>query len=127
VEIVDIPGRNASAAGDGRSRVVYLGQLSERERIDVIVRMTGPARKDGAVVEVLDGVLAFEDAAFGAGQLTRDVYLGADATADKQAIAKARNLDVLRDAARQVAAAAKVQAIALARDGQLPEAKKLLD
>ena len=48
---------------------VTLGDMSEGEQRDVIVRLSATGRRPGSVVELLDAVLTFNGTAAGAGQL----------------------------------------------------------
>ncbi|HJL17819.1 MAG TPA: VWA domain-containing protein [Sandaracinaceae bacterium LLY-WYZ-13_1] len=106
---------------------VPLGDLSEGEHRDVIVRVNADARRAGAMVELFDAVLTFDDAVQEAGRLERRVFLGARATADEAELENGRNEEVERAAARMLAAATTVQAIEQARAGRVDEARAILD
>jgi hypothetical protein len=105
---------------------VGLGDISQGERRDIVVRLSVQGRRDGAVLELLDAHLTFQDAVAGAGALERKVFVSARSSADAAAVAKGRDMDVELSAARAAAAAATVRAVALARAGQLQQAQELL-
>jgi Ca-activated chloride channel family protein len=106
---------------------VPLGDVSEGEHRDVIVRMHADPRRAGAMVELIDAVLTFDDAVQNAGRLERRVFLGARATADEAELESGRNEEVERAAARMLAAATTVEAIQQARAGRVNEARAILD
>ncbi len=124
VTIVGVVGPATSAYGTGVR--VEIGDLSEGESRDVMVRMQAAPRRDGATVELLDAVLHFSDAVDGAGQLERRVFLGAHASGSEEEIATGRDESVERDAARMLAAEVTIRAIAMARTGEVDEARALL-
>lgn len=113
-------------AGSNGSVQVSLGDLSEGEHRDVIVRMHANARNSGAAVELLDAVLSFDDAVANAGRLERRAYFGARATRDEQQIEAGRNEEVERAAAEMLAAVNTVQAIEVARGGNIDQARAIL-
>lgn len=115
---------NAIASGAVR---VPLGDVSEGEHRDVIVRLTTEPRRPGSTVELLDAVLTFDDAVQEAGRLERRVFLGARATGDAEELEAGRNAEVEQAAARMVAAVTTVEAIQHARLGQIDEARAILD
>lgn len=125
VRIDGVVGQSVSAGPNGRIRV-SLGDLSEGEHRDVIVRMHAEPRRSGATVELLDAVLRFDDAVQGAGRLERRVFFGARATADGSELEAGRNEDVERAAARMLAAVITVRAIEQAREGNIAEARAVL-
>ncbi|MCC6995050.1 MAG: hypothetical protein IT370_10620, partial [Deltaproteobacteria bacterium] len=103
-----------------------LGDLAEGEQRDVIVRMTTPARTRGSI-ELVDAVLAFDDAARGAGRFERRAYLSVKPTADQAALKASQRVDVLRAAAHAQAADDVLRALQLARAGDELGARVLLD
>lgn len=106
---------------------VSIGDVSEGDTRDLLVRLSADGRRAGANVELIDAVMSFDDAVVGAGRLERRVFLGAKATASETEITTGRNEEVERDAARMQAAATQIQAIALARGGELEAARASLD
>ena len=126
VAVTEVVGLAAQPTGDGQA-YVQLGDLSEGDQRDIVVRLSVAGHRDGATIELMDGVVGFEDAVDNAGHFERSVFMSARATADKAALADGRNLDVEASAERAQAAAAPVLAIATARAGQLPQALQILD
>lgn len=106
---------------------VHLGDLHEGEHRDLMVRATVEGRRAGATVELMDVHLGFDDAVVEAGHLERRVFLGAKSTDDTAEFASGRNPDIEREAARMQAAAVTVQAIRMTRDGELEEARAMLN
>lgn len=122
--IADVFGADIGRRGGAAS--VALGDISQGESRELIVKLTTSGRRDGAAVELLDALLTFDDAVAGAGRLRRKLYLSARSTTDTDAIAAGANPEVELSAARALAASATVTAVALARAGQLPRAQELL-
>lgn len=125
VRIDGVVGQPVQIAG-GAVRVA-LGDLSEGEQRDVIVRLVAEPRREGATVELMDAVLTFADAVQDAGALERRVFLGARATARGEDLERGRNVEVERAAARMLAAVTTVEAIERARAGDVEEARRILD
>ena len=105
---------------------ISIGDVSEGDTRDLLVRLSADGRRAGANVELVDAVMSFDDAVAGAGRLERRVFLGAKSTASETEITTGRNEEVERDAARMQAAATQIQAIALARGGELEAARAAL-
>jgi Ca-activated chloride channel homolog len=113
---------------------VSVGNLAEGEVRDILVRMNVEGRRDGAAVELFDTRMSFDDAAFDAGHFERTLYLGARSTDSDEELASGRDSEVERDAARFIAAAAArfiaaavtVEAIRLARGGEIDRARQIL-
>lgn len=125
VHIDGVVGQQITPLSNGHV-MVTLGDLSEGEERDVIVRMQASPRRPGAAVELLDAVLRFEDAVANAGRLERRAYLGARASADDAEIEASRNRDVESAAARMLAAATTISAIEVAREGDIEAARRAL-
>lgn len=113
------------ALGGGAVQVP-LGDLSEGEEREVIVRLHADPRRAGATLELMDAVLTFQDAVQDAGSLERRVFLGARATDQNDELEAGRNVEVERAAARMMAAVTTVQAISQARQGDIEAARALL-
>ena len=109
-----------------RTGYVQLGDLSEGEPRDVLVRLHVSDHREGANVELLDGVLSFVDAVAEAGSFQRRVFLAARATNDVAMLKDGRNLAVEEAVESARAAAATIQAVANARAGNLGEAQRIL-
>jgi Ca-activated chloride channel family protein len=123
--IVDVFG--AEVGRHGPAAAVNLGDISQGERRELIVKLAASGRRDGATIELLDAVLSFDDAVAGAGNLKRKLFLSARSTADTDAIAQGADQSVELSAARASAASVMVNAVALARAGQLPQAQQMLE
>lgn len=126
VRIDGVVGQQITPQANGRVSV-SLGDLSEGEHRDVIVRMQADPRRAGAAVELLDAVLRFDDAVQDAGRLERRAYFGARATENHEEWEAGRNVDVERAASRMLAAATTVQAISVARSGDVDQARRVLE
>ena len=124
VRIDSVVGQNVAEAG-GSVRIL-LGDLSEGVARDLIVRLTVDGHRDGASVELVDVHLTFDDAVDGIGTLERRVFLGARSTADAETLSSGRNEEIERAAARMQAAAVTVDAIRMARGGELDRARAVL-
>lgn len=125
VRIESVVGQVVSQSNGAVS--VSIGDVSEGDTRDLLVRLNAEGRRAGANVELIDAVMSFDDAVAGAGRLERRVFLGAKSTASEAELATGRNEEVERDAARMMAAATQIQAIALARGGELEAARASLD
>ena len=124
VDVERVTGQRVTRSG--RQLVIHLGDLSEGQVRDLVVEMSVAGRRDGAVVELFDGLLSYKDMVAGAGQLTREVFLAADATGDEQNFEAGRDKAVELSVEQARAAAAIVQAVAHARTNQLPSARSVL-
>jgi hypothetical protein len=103
-----------------------IGDLAEGEARDVLVRMRLDPRRAGSTIEAIDAVLTFDDALEEAGRLERRVFLSARASEDAAEIAAGRDESVERDAARMTIAAQTIQAIQVARSGEVERAREIL-
>ncbi len=124
VEIAEVLGQDTPGGGGGLQ--LALGDLSEGDVREVVVRMTAPGRRKGALVELLDSRITFQDTVNDAGQLRRSAFLGARATDDHVAYEASRNDSVHNTAAELRAATATLTAIRMVRTGQLGQATALL-
>jgi Ca-activated chloride channel homolog len=124
VTIDAIPG--FVATGDGRALVARIGDLSAGEIRDLIVPVTVEGRRDRATVELLDAVLRFEDVIGGSGVRQRDAYAAVHADADARAVKASVHLEVDLAVARAMAAGSILQAVAMARSGQVELARQQL-
>jgi Ca-activated chloride channel family protein len=111
---------------NGNTVHVEIGDLAEGDSRDILVRLHADPRRSGATVELMDAVMRFDDAVDGAGWLERRVFLGARSTESDDDIATGRDESVERDAARLMAAEVTVRAIAMARGGELDQARVVL-
>ena len=88
--------------------------------------MTVTGHRSGAAVEVMDAVLHYGEAATGA-QIEEPLFLGAHAQSDESELKSGKNEEVDGAAHRLQDAADTVEAIRLARAGDVPAAQKTLD
>ncbi|MCH9682435.1 MAG: VWA domain-containing protein [Deltaproteobacteria bacterium] len=124
VEIVDVPGMGVGRSG--RSTTVGLPDLVEGASHQIIVRLSVTEHRDGATVELLDGVLDYVDARLQTNQQGR-TFVAAEATADRDAFEQGANLEVALAATRATTAAATLQVVSLARSGHVKAARAKLD
>jgi Ca-activated chloride channel family protein len=127
VTIDEVVGQQAQPLGVNRSMLVHLGDISEGDARELVLRLQATGGRPGATVELMDAVLRFQDTVADAGALERRVYLSVRSADDPQMIESAHNVDVERSLERARAAAAMVQAIAMARAGQIEQGQKLLE
>jgi len=127
VEILEVVGQQAQPSGGNRAIQVALGDISEGDERDLVLRLQVSGRRDGAPIELLDAVLYFQDTVANAGNLERRIYLSAHASGDADQVQAHRDADVERSLERARAAAAMVQAISYARSGQVDQGQQLLD
>ncbi len=125
VSIVEVIGNKATRRG--KAMDVQIGDLSEGETRDVVVRLALPSRNTGSVVELLDAFLDYQDAVLGAGNVRERTFVAVKASDEQQEIDNSRQADVERSAARVQVAAMTLQAISVARAGQLERARGILD
>jgi Ca-activated chloride channel family protein len=125
VQIEAVVGMPMSSTGTGAQ--VTLGDLSRDDKRDLIVKLTVPASRDGAPVELIDAVITFDDAVSGNGRVERRVFLGARSTSESNEIETGRNLEIEDAAAGAQAAAATLKAIETARNGDNARALEVLD
>ncbi|MEM9073660.1 MAG: VWA domain-containing protein [Myxococcota bacterium] len=125
VEISEVLGQETPQGGGGLA--LNLGDLSEGDRRELVVRMTAPGRREGALVELLDARLQFQDNVNEAGSLRRTAFLGARATADTTRYEASRNAEVHEAAAALRAATATLTAIRMVRTGRIHDAAAFLE
>jgi Ca-activated chloride channel homolog len=123
VTVTAVPGLPALGPG----APVVLGDLAAGEHRDVIVTIAVDARRDRAVVELLDAVLTFEDAIGGSGDRERTAYASARASVDAGAVAASVRTDITVARSLATAAGAILHAIAVARAGEVERARAILD
>jgi Ca-activated chloride channel family protein len=112
----------------GTDTVVMLGDMSEGDQRDVIVRVAAAGRRAGSVVELFDAAVSFDvTSGFSSARLEERSFVAVRATSDQQELSAGRDIDVERSAARISVADRIVQAIAAARMGQLSQAQAMLD
>ena len=124
VSVLEVPGHTATPSG--RSMIVTLPDLAEGETQQVIVRLAVSEHREGANVELLDGVVTYTDARAGMGMQER-TFLAAKATADAAELEAGASLEVALAGARATTAAATLRIVELARGGDVKGATALLD
>ncbi|HTM20502.1 MAG TPA: VWA domain-containing protein [Kofleriaceae bacterium] len=125
VTIQGVVGLNPQASG--RGVYVTLGDLSQGERRDVLVKLHVKGHRPDARVELADAILTFQDAVQNAGSLSRSLFLSVLATADKKKLEEGKDSDVEKAAARAELSEAVLSAIAFARAGAVDQARMVLD
>jgi len=125
VEIMEVNGQNTPGGGGGLN--LQLGDLSEGQTREMVVKLSAPGRREGALVELLDARPVFTDAVGNAGRLERSAFLGARANGDPQVVEASRNQSVHETAQALMAANATIQAIQMVRTGQVQAATALLN
>lgn len=123
VTIESMPG--LQPAGDG-SVYATVGDLPAGETRDLMIPIEVAARGDGSTAELTDATLTFDDVIGGSGPQQRTGYVGAKASADAAKVqgAVVISLEVAR--IRAFGAAAMLDAINVARAGQLAVAQEHL-
>lgn len=110
----------------GSRVVVHLGDLAAGEVRDVILPVTTAARRAGAEVELADATLRYDDVVGGSGPQVRTGYVAARASSDAAAVAAAVKLPIEAARRRAEAASAILEAIRLARGGDVAGGLALL-
>lgn len=124
VGVLEVLGHSPSYSG--RSVVLGLPDLAEGETQQVLVRLSVGEHRDGANVELLDGVVSYADARTGMG-LQERTFVAAKATADAAELEQGVNLEVAIAGARATTAATTLRIMQMARGGDVKGATTLLD
>lgn len=119
-EVIGLP-----STADARDVHVELGDMSEGQIRDVMVRVTVSGKRDGGKIELVDAIVRYEHPA--GPQLKTNEFLAIKASADKNAVTEARSPEIEHQGMRARVANNIVQAIAQARAGDVKGARKLLD
>ncbi len=123
VTIETMPG--LSPAGDG-SVYATVGDLPAGETRDLMIPVKVAARGDGSTAELADATLTFDDVIGGSGPQQRTGYVGAKASDDAAKVRSAVTISLEVARIRAFGAAAMLDAINLARSGQLGPAQEHL-
>jgi Ca-activated chloride channel family protein len=127
IALIEVVGHTANwNPGPGRYELL-VGPLAEGQDTELLVRLSVGPRRDGATVELLDLSLDFTDIQTGTGARSEREFLATEATADKEAVAAGENREISLAAARARTSAATLMILQLARSGELPGAKSMLD
>ena len=124
VSVLEVPGWNPGYSG--RSVVLGLPDLAEGDTQQVIVRLSVGSHRDGANVELFDGVVTYVDARTN-GSAQQRTFVSGRATADAAEREKGVDLEVSIAAARATTAAATLRIVQMARGGDVKGATALLD
>ena len=124
VTIKEAIGVEASATG--RSMRFSVGDLSEGQARDAVLRVEVAPRKADASVELIDASVHYAHAVAGV-ELVETGFLGARSSADGGAVTEGKRAEIEHLAARLGVADGIVRAIALARAGDVRGARALLD
>jgi Ca-activated chloride channel family protein len=108
--------------GDGRV-LALIGDLPAGETRDLMIPISLSSRGDGSVAELATVTLAFDDVIGRSGQQKREGFVAAKVSADAAAVKAAIKIDLEVARIRATAAAATLQAINLARGGQIASAR----
>ena len=111
----------------GGKSVVMLGDMSEGDERDVLVRLQVTGRHAGSVVELLDADVGMMSPEQPGTRLSQRAFVSVKSTADAAEIEAGREKDVEHAVAKMALADAIVKSVALARAGDLNGARKLLD
>ncbi len=113
------------AGRNGRKLVVSLGDLTEGQARDVLVKVTLTGHADGTKVELLDAMAHYTPTTGGAERSVSE-FAALKSSSNPESL-KETNREVEHQATRLRVADAIVKAMAQARSGDLPGARKLLD
>jgi len=112
----------------GRHAWVPLGVMRAGEQRDVMIRLSIPARRAGATIELMDGLVTYVAKTAGPGVPVRHkFYLSAGSTLNPAKLSAGHDKGFDLSLARAEAAQSTVDAIALARSRQLKKALAMLD
>lgn len=117
------PMQGLNIAGDGKAYAT-IGDLASGELRDLMIPIKVSARGDGATAELIDATLSFDDVVNRSGRQQRDGFVTVKAANDPIAVKKAVKIDLEVQRIRAGAASAMLDAIALARQGQLDQGRK---
>jgi Ca-activated chloride channel family protein len=111
----------------GRGYRVSIGDLSEGQSREILVRVGVGKHVAGATVEVLDAVLDYQDALNDMVKQQERAFASAVSTSSEDELSAGRDKEVELLAARMTIADLTVRAIASARAGDLRTARALVD
>lgn len=120
-EVVGIP-----SSMSGRSHTAELGALAEGQTRDLFVRVTAKGRQDGKSVELLDARLTYM-LPEGGSPLTANAFVKLGASSDEGRLKDAAVVEIEHAATIVRVADGIVKAIGMAREGDLPNARKVLE
>lgn len=124
VTITEVIGTPTSP--NGHMQVASLGDFAEGQTRDVFVRVKAKGRRDGKKIELVDARVSYT-LPEGGPELSSDVYLKLEGSTDAARVASATVLDIEHGFTTMRVADGIIKAIALARDGDLGNARAVLD
>jgi Ca-activated chloride channel family protein len=101
-----------------------IGDLPAGETRDLMIPITVAARGAGSTAELVQATLTFDDVIGKSGQRTRDAFVAVKTSTNTAALKQAVAIDLEVARIRATAAAAILQAITLARSGQVQPARQ---
>ncbi len=110
----------------GANLSTIIGDLPAGGVRDLVVPIRLVARGDGSIAELADATLTFTDVIAESGEQHRDGFASAKASKDQVAVQAAVKIDLEVARVRASASSAILEAMALARAGQVDPAKKRL-
>ncbi len=116
------PMQGLAIGGDGKAYAT-LGDLPAGEVRDLMIPIKVAARGDASTAELLDASLEFDDVINQAGRLQRTAFVSVKASADAALVRQSVKIDLEVARVRTAAASAILEAIALARQGQIAQAQ----
>jgi Ca-activated chloride channel family protein len=126
VALIEVVGHTVQWNPSLARQEIVLGSIAEAQTLELIVRLAVGPHHDGATVELSDLELDYTDVYTGTGNRFERSFVSALASADAQAVAASRNLDIARAGARARTNAATLTVLTLARNGELERSKALL-
>jgi Ca-activated chloride channel family protein len=105
---------------------IQLGDLSEGQTREVMLHVTVASHRDGATVELFDASFRYNDQIHDLQNREVNKFVSLQASHNQAAITEGRHPDIEHKATRFRVADLFVRAIASARGGHVPTAKKLL-
>ncbi|MEO8550075.1 MAG: VWA domain-containing protein [Kofleriaceae bacterium] len=121
VTIMAMPG--LTAGGDGKFYAA-IGDLPAGETRDLMIPIQVAARRAGSTAELVEATLHFDDVIGKSGIRERDAFVAVKTSKDTAALKAAIQIDLEVARIRATAAAAILQALTLARAGQVPQARQ---
>lgn len=110
----------------GRAMRISLGDITEGQLRDTVLKVRLTGHREGATVELLDAVVHY-NLLTRSEELTANKFASLKASADATAVKDSGNAEVERQTLRVRVADGIVRAIAMARNGDVIGARKLLD
>ncbi len=126
VTIAEVVGIPSSRSGT-TTQVAMLGDLAEGQTRDVFVRLVAKGRQDGKAIELLDARVAYASTDRETAELAANAFLKIDASKESGRLKDAAVPDVEHGFTTIRVAAGIVRSMELARDGDLANARQVLE